>query len=260
MSSDTRRKRSRGRRIIAWIGGSIGALLLAGICGILIWSQVGVMSAEAEPLASVQSNSAIKIEDSSGAIVLEPADNENEGANKSDVGLVFVPGAKVDPWAYAARLSDLVTEDGITVVITRPWLNLAFFDLRPLTSFTDLAPEVETWMIGGHSLGGVRSCQLAEGADALVLFGSYCATDLSDSGLPVLSISGSDDALSTPEKIANARDLLPLNAEFVEIEGANHAAFGNYGPQAGDGTATISDSEMTKRITELVGSFAAGVG
>ena len=133
------------------------------------------------------------------------------------------------------------THVGMTVVITRPWLNLAFFDPRPLSDFTSAAPGVDAWLVGGHSLGGVRACQLAPDADGLVLFGSYCANDLSDSGLPVLSISGAEDGLSTPEKIQDSRGLLPADAEFVEIAGAAHASFGDYGPQAGDGTPTISE-------------------
>jgi pimeloyl-ACP methyl ester carboxylesterase len=228
----------------------LGAVVLAGVLGIVIWSQVGVMAAEPGPVAAVRADEAITVAESDAGIVLAPTDGG------SDVGLVYIPGAKVDPWAYAAKLSGAVSEHGVTVVITRPWLNLAFFDLRPLSTFTGAAPEVESWMVGGHSLGGVRACQLAPDADALVLFASYCATDLSDSGMPVLSIAGSDDGLSTPEKIADARPLLPTDAEMVEIPGAAHASFGDYGPQAGDGEPTISDEEMTARLTELLGAFA----
>ena len=225
-------------------------MVLLAVVGIVVWSQVGVMAAEPEPLAEVTSNPAIEITDTSGAIVLEPADGG------SGEGLVFVPGAKVDPWAYSNNLAGLVEEGGVTVVITKPWLNLAFFDLRSLSAFTDLAPDVDTWAVGGHSLGGVRACQLAEDADALVLFGSYCATDLSASGLPVLSIAGTEDGLSTPEKIADARPLLPEDARMEVIEGASHASFGDYGPQPGDGTPTISDAEMDAELTPLLLSFA----
>jgi len=235
---------------VARIAVVIGALVVAGVVGILIWSQVGVMAAEPEPLASVRADPGIRVTDGDAALVLAPADGASE------TGLLYIPGAKVDPWAYAAKLSGLV-DDGMTVVITKPTLNLAFFDLRPLDAFTALAPEVGTWMVGGHSLGGVRSCQLAEDADALVLFASYCATDLAASGLPVLSIGGEEDGLSTPEKIADARNLLPEDAELVEIPGAGHASFGDYGPQAGDGVPTISDDEMTAELTRLVETFAS---
>jgi len=244
------KSRRRGLRVLWWILGSLGALIVLAIVGILIWSQVGVMAAEPEPLAEVRSNPAIEITDTDAGIVLAPA------GDAADVGLVYIPGAKVDPWAYAYKVSGLVAEDGVTVVITKPWLNLAFFDVRPLSTFTGLAPDIDTWLVGGHSLGGVRACQLATDADGLALFGSYCANDLSESGLPVISVSGSEDGLSTPEKIADARHLLPADAEMHEIDGASHASFGDYGPQPGDGTPTISDEDMRDQLTALVGGFA----
>lgn len=224
--------------------------MVLGVGGIVAWSQIGVMGAEPGPLASVEENPAITVTDAEQGIVLAPADGASE------IGLVFVPGAKVDPSAYAAILQGVV-EDGVTVVITRPWLNLAFFDLRGLDSFTSAAPDIDTWAVGGHSLGGVRACRLAADADALVLFGSYCSNDVSDSSLAVLSISGSEDGLSTPEKIDGARDLLPADAEMIQIDGASHASFGDYGPQAGDGTPAISDEEMHEQVTALLDEFFA---
>ena len=243
-------QKKRGRRALRWILGSVAAVLVLAVGGILIWSQVGVMPAEAEPLASVQDNPDITVDDTEQGIVLAPVDGG------SDTGLVFIPGAKVDPWAYAAILQGLAA-DGTTVVITRPWLNLAFFDLRGLDAFTSAAPDIDTWAVGGHSLGGVRACQLAADADALVLFGSYCASDVSDSDLAVLSLAGSEDGLSTPEKIADARHLLPADAELIEIPGASHASFGDYGPQAGDGTPTLSTDEMHRVVTASLEEFLA---
>ncbi|MTE22985.1 alpha/beta hydrolase [Microbacterium sp. ZXX196] len=243
----------RRLRILAWTGGALGALVLLAVAGTLVWTQVGVMAAEPGPLAEVTSDPEIVFEDLPEAVTLTPTD----GA--SGTGLVFVPGAKVEAAAYAARLADLVREDGVTVVITKPVLNIAFFDLRPLETFTELAPGVETWAVGGHSLGGVRACQLAPDADALVLFASYCANDLSGSELPVLSLAGSEDGLSTPEKVADARDLLPPGADMVEIAGAAHASFGDYGPQPGDGVATIDDEDMTARVTDEAGGLLASL-
>lgn len=246
--------RTRRRRILVRVLWSLGALILLVVAGTLVWTQVGVMSAEPAPLARARSNPALMIEEAPQGIVLSPADGGSE------VGLVFIPGAKVQPEGYIATLQGLAADDGITVVITRPWLNLAFFDPRGLDAFTSAAPGVDSWMVGGHSLGGVRACQLAPDADALVLFASYCANDLSDSGMPALSVSGSEDGLSTPQKIADARHLLPADAELVEIDGASHASFGAYGPQAGDGTPTTSDDVVRARLTELVGALAAKVG
>ncbi|QKJ21234.1 alpha/beta hydrolase [Microbacterium hominis] len=228
-------------------------MVLLVAVGLVVYSQVGVMAAEPGPVADVRENPAIEVTETDAAIVLAPADAE------STVGLVYIPGAKVEAWAYAAKMSGAVVDDDVTVVITKPWLNLAFFDLRPLSAFTDLAPGIDTWIVGGHSLGGVKACMLAADADGLALFASYCANDLGDSGLPVLSISGSEDGLSTPEKIDEAAPLLPADADFVEVDGAAHSSFGDYGPQAGDGTPTISDPEMTSALTALVGTLVAQV-
>lgn len=240
----------RKRRTLRWVLWSVVVVLVLAVGGTLAWTQIGVMSAEVAPLAETKSNPAIVIEDDAEGIVLSPS------AGDSDLGLVFVPGAKVDAWAYVPLLQD-VAADGVTVVITRPWLNLAFFDLRGLDAFTSAASDIDAWAVGGHSLGGVRACQLAEDADALILFASYCASDLSETDLPVLSLAGSADGLSTTAKIADAEHLLPDDAEFVEIDGASHASFGAYGPQAGDGEPTISDEDMRRAVAEQIGAFTA---
>ena len=245
------RPTSRRRRVVTWVLGGLGGLVVAGVLGIVVWSQLGVMSAEPGPLAAVRDDSRVDLADVDGSLVLSPA------AGGSDVGVVFVPGAKVEAEAYLARWVDVVADEGVTLVVTRPWLNLAFFDPRPLSSFTDLVPDVSTWLVSGHSLGGVRACQLAGDADGLVLFASYCATDLSDSGLPVLSLSGSEDGLTTPQKVDDNRGMLPSDAVFVEIDGAAHASFGDYGPQAGDGTPAIDDADMTAAVTASVAELLA---
>jgi hypothetical protein len=225
----------------------------------LVWAHT-VMAGERPASLEAWRDDRVTITRADRSFVIEPAD----GAG--DVGLVFIPGARVDPTAYLWKLSGVVAESGATVVITEPTLNLAFFDTRPLSAFTADAPDVTEWYVGGHSLGGVRACQLAgAGTDAaadppvagVVLFGSYCANDLSDTDLRMLSLVGERDGLSTPEKVADAAHLLPPTAETVMLPGANHAAFGDYGPQPGDDTATATDEETRDRITDAVAGFLA---
>lgn len=242
---------SRARRIVRAVLLSLAAILVLAIAGFLIWANTGVMQAEAGPLAAVRADSAVSIQDTDNAVVMSPT------GEASGLGLVFIPGAKVDPNAYLNKLSEVVARDGLTVVITKPILNLAFFDQRPLSAFTEQTTGVSTWFVGGHSLGGVRACQYAEQPDVrgLILLGSYCANDLSETPLDVLSVSGSNDGLSTPEKIQQAKPLLPADTRFVEIEGGTHSQFGDYGLQPGDGTATVADDEVRSIITEEIGAL-----
>lgn len=244
---------TRRRRILRRTLWSLLIIIVLVAGGTIAWSQIWVMDAEPEALTQAESNPGLVVRDTAEGLVLTPADGD------STAGLVFIPGAKVRAEAYIAVLQDLAAEDGLTIVITRPWLNLAFFDLRGLDSFTSAAPDIDTWMVGGHSLGGVRACQLATDADALVLFASYCANDLSGIDLPVLSLSGGEDGLSTPQKIADARSLLPADAQLVEIPGAAHSSFGDYGAQSGDGTPRISEAEMRAEITDRIREFTAAL-
>ncbi|GLK16375.1 alpha/beta hydrolase [Herbiconiux flava] len=248
----TRRRRPTGR-ILKPLALAIATLLVAVVVGFLVDAHT-TYAAELEPVQAVAADPAVDIAWTHGDVVMTPTGPPN------GTGLVFLAGAKVDPLAYADKLSGIV-DSGTTVVIVRPILNFAILEFRPFSTFTELAPGVDDWYVGGHSLGGVKACQYATDADAdvrgLVLLGSYCAGDLSDSDTPVLSVSGSDDGLSTPAKIDASRADLPADARFVVIEGANHASFGDYGPQPGDGTASIDDERMRARLTTALDDFLA---
>ncbi|GAA1520487.1 pimeloyl-ACP methyl ester carboxylesterase [Agromyces terreus] len=242
-------ERPRGRRGIRVLLAVVVVLLLV-VVGFLVWAKT-VMQGERPAALEAWTDDRVSIESFDDSVVMTPVDAA------SDRGLVFIPGAKVDPYAYLAKLADAVAETGTTVVITKPTLNLAFFDLRPLSTFTGHAPDVDEWYVGGHSLGGVKACMMAadEEVAGIVFFGSYCANDVSGDDLSVLSISGSEDGLSTPDKIEGAAHLVPADTTFVEIEGANHASFGDYGVQPGDGVATASDDDVRAQITEALVAF-----
>jgi len=237
--------RGLGRTLVV-----IVLVLVLAVVGVLLWASM-VMRGERDAAIDAWTNPAVSISSTDHSIVMTPT------AHASGEGLVFIPGAKVDPYAYMFKLTGIVEASGLTVVITKPTFNLAFFDQRPLTTFTADAPGIDTWFVGGHSLGGVRACQLADDPDVagLVLFGSYCANDLSSTDLAVLSIGASEDGLSTPEKIASAAPLLPKTATFVEIEGLNHAGFGNYGVQSGDGVSTLTRQQARTEITDALVGF-----
>jgi pimeloyl-ACP methyl ester carboxylesterase len=242
------------------------ALLLLAVLAFVVYASTPFL-AEVAPLDRVRNNPALQVTETADAVVLAPLDG---GAGE---GLVFLAGARVEPSAYAEKLSGLA-EAGITVVIVRPILGFAIMDWRPFDTFTSFAPGIDRWLVGGHSLGGVRACQYVadQSADAdpddadasrasivgLVFFGSYCATDVTSSRVPVLSIAGENDGLSTTDKIQDASDLLPATTEFVQIPGANHASFGDYGIQPGDGTAAADDDDVRDAITSAVRDFTRG--
>ena len=83
----------------------------------------------------------------------------------------------------------------------------------------------------------------------LLLFASYPADSMAASAdLSVLSISGSNDGLTTPDKIAESKPLLPSATIYATVEGGVHAFFGDYGDQPGDGVPGISREQAQQQI------------
>lgn len=232
-----------GRRLGATALWVIAVVVLVLVVA-LVWTQQ-VMAGDRDAALNAWTNDDITITDTQTGIIMEPI----SGADAT--GLVFVPGAKVDPYAYLDKLSGIAA-NGTTVVITKPTLNIAFADVRPLDAFTADAPGIDAWFVGGHSLGGVKACQYAADNEVagLVLFGSYCANDLSGTDIPVLSFVASNDGLSTPQKIEDAAGLLPADTVTVVLDGANHADFGDYGVQPGDGESVVDDADVRQVITD----------
>lgn len=117
-------------------------------------------------------------------------------------------------------------------------------------------PDVEYWYIGGHSLGGAMAADFAasEGQNlcGLILLAAYPTKDLG--GLPVLSIYGSEDGVLNREKYNASLSFANSLTEHV-IEGGNHAGFGDYGPQKGDGAARISNEQQWQTTVQFIMDF-----
>lgn len=162
-----------------------------------------------------------------------------------DTGFIFYPGGKVDPEAYSI-LAQGIAEEGYLVVIVPMPLDLAVLSPNKANEVIEKYNYIDTWAIGGHSLGGVMASKFASENDnikGLALYASYPSGDeLKYTNVEVISIYGSEDGVADLEKVKNAE--LSEKSTFIEIKGANHAQFGSYGAQEGDNDATISGSEQ----------------
>ncbi len=171
-------------------------------------------------------------------------------------GLIFYPGGKVEHTAYAPLLR-ACAERGVLCVLVRMPCNLAVLNVNGADGIRERFPEVDRWYIGGHSLGGAMAASYAashaDELDGLVLLAAYSTEDLSQSGLAVCSIYGSEDGVMNREKYDASRANLPGDAAEVVIDGGCHAGFGCYGPQGGDGTPRISAQEQIyQTVDEIV--------
>ena len=186
-------------------------------------------------------------------IVFEPAE-------EADTGLIFYPGGLVEPTAYAPILHQ-IAEKSVLVIITPMPLNLAIFNTGAANAVIDAYPYISTWILAGHSLGGASAAIFAENnpnrIDAIALWDSYPpdSADLSDNTISVISIFGTTNNFPNTENFNDKKHLLPADTIFIGIEGANHAQFGDYGPQKGDVVASMSLAEQHDQVADIMLDF-----
>jgi pimeloyl-ACP methyl ester carboxylesterase len=202
----------------------------------------------------------------------------SSGNVQDSVGFMFLPGGLVDPHAYLT-LMQKVAGDSIPVVIPKFSANLGILELSKYRSLMNQYPDIGTWYIGGHSLGGIVALSAVSSDPdrfkGLILLGVYPSESFAipDWDEHVLSIYAENDQLSTVEEIENGVSLLPPanfitdvetfdtldsatpNTVYYFIQGGNHSQFGDYGPQEGDGIALITREEQHQQVHEAIIAF-----
>lgn len=170
-------------------------------------------------------------------------------------GFIFYPGGKVEDAAYIPLMQKL-SENGVLCVLCKMPFNLAVFDIDAAEGIQEQFCEIENWYIGGHSLGGsMAAAYLGDHEneyEGLILLGSYSTEELSHTDLQILSIYGSEDQVLNQEKYAANKNNLPEGFTELVIEGGCHAYFGTYGPQKGDGKASITNEEQIEITAEFI--------
>lgn len=227
------------------------------LSGFVIWAETGP-GPMPEAQAALQSNAQVQVT-TSPWLTFQPTKGQ------ATTGLIFYPGGRVDPGAYAPA-AQAIAEQGYMVVIVPMPLNLAVLSPDRAEAVMAAHPEIQKWVVGGHSLGGSMAANFAHGhpneVQGLALWASYPASsdDLSKSNLEVVSIYGTQDGLATGDKIEASRALLPANTQWVAIEGGNHAQFGWYGPQSGDNLASISREKQQQEIVATTLNLLKSLG
>ena len=173
----------------------------------------------------------------------------------SDIGFVFYPGGKVESEAYAPILRALA-DSGIPTYLLYVPRDIATFNGDAAEKVMDEI-SMSGWVVSGHSLGGVTAAKMAYTDDRVVglsLWASYAVgkVDLSDSSIVVQSIAASEDTVLSQERYEAGAERLPADTEWIIIEGGNHAQFGDYGVQDGDGEASISPEAQWGYTTDSV--------
>jgi len=203
----------------------------------------------------------------------------------SQVGVIFYPGALVDPRGYSVVANLLATRYGFPTVIPVFNGDLAFTfgicDSGRLDFAQAEFPSVEKWILAGHSFGGVAAMvdmwsrwnEGDERAAGLVMLASYIQSvgcgdiDFSNTTLPMANVFAYNDEIVNITNWEQNQVYLSNNTEHTKIYGANHGQFGAYDDSGRfealgqvDGEAVIPSFVVWDFIGASVASVASRVG
>ena len=221
------------------VAGGILLLILAILTGAFFWYVSDYYRAEDVALEVMAQGSGITVQDN--LTILSPT-------YPTDTAIIFYPGAKVEAEAYLPLL-DQIRQTGVTCILVHMPFNMAIFDADAAEEVISRFPEIQHWYVAGHSMGGAMASKFAsehpDQVDGLILMGAYIYGDYPDE--KTLTIYGSLNQ--------SVEDHIDYTENIVEIEGGNHAQFGNYGPQKGDPPAEISAEEQQAQTVTAIEAF-----
>ena len=232
---------SMSRRQKWLVAGGVVLVILAILAGAFFWYVSDYYRAEDVALEVMAQGSGITVQDN--LTILSPS-------YPTDTAIIFYPGAKVEAEAYLPLL-DQIRQTGVTCILVHMPFHMAIFDANAAEEVIAQFPEYQHWYMAGHSMGSAMASQFATDhpdlVDGLILLGAYIYGDYSDED--TLTIYGSLNQ--------SVEDNIDYTENIVEIEGGNHAQFGNYGPQKGDLPAAIPAEEQQKQTVEAIEAFLA---
>lgn len=229
-------KKKMKRRYIVLL--TVVSIVIAAVLGFLSWTAF-YYHADDTAVSFAQNDSTLINE---GSLTILPEED-------SSTAVIFYPGAKVEAIAYLPILEQIREEAHVTCILVHMPLNLAFFNVNAADQIIEDFPDIKTWYLAGHSLGGAMASSYAakhqDKLQGLILMGAYIYGDYPAE--KALTIYGS---LNTQVEAK-----INYTENVVRIEGGNHAQFGNYGKQKGDADAVISAAQQQKEAVEAVVEF-----
>ncbi|MEI6462516.1 MAG: alpha/beta hydrolase [bacterium] len=230
-------------------------VILLVLGGGLFWWQKGTYLPNEKAISTI--NSSIIIDNQPQYIQL----TNSKFSSYPQTGIIFYPGARIDPSAYETLLSKLPETSNTKVFIAKFPLNLAILGLNSADEIIKDNTDISSWYIAGHSLGGAMISEYLKGTKyeskilGVIYMGAYPNDNyLLDKKYKILSLYGSEDKLATPEKINDSKTKLPSSSLFIQLP-SNHSQFGDYGHQEGDGNQIQDTDSIHVRIIEIIREF-----
>ncbi|MBY0215619.1 alpha/beta hydrolase [Paenibacillus illinoisensis] len=243
MKLKTAKRSNKWKKVLIWSCLSV----IIVVIGLFVYLQSVTYSPSERAEAAMNPDSQVSINKIKNGYRFEP-----EGTEIVEPNIIFYPGGLVEPASYAPFARKLA-EEGHRVYIADMPLNLAMFGENKADSFIEEHPD-ETFVIGGHSLGGVFASRYAaqhtDTLEGVFYLASYAdeSGSLKETDLSALQITGTDDGVLNVERWEESKINLPQSTTYVSIKGGNHGQFGSYGEQKGDHAPAITEEQQLEDV------------
>ena len=172
----------------------------------------------------------------------------------NDTAIIFYPGAKVEYTSYLPLFTDVASKGADCYLVEMPF-NLGFFGINSADDIIKNS-DYEHYFMAGHSLGGAMAGvyvnKTNNDIDGLIYLSAHTTNEID---VPVLSIRGTNDQIINLESYQEAKSMVKNNFTEVLIPGGNHAQFGYYGNQSGDGEANITAETQQNKSVDAIMKF-----
>lgn len=219
-----------------------------------------------DAISSVASTKvSVAIEDAGGRVLVA---RPPSGVAEAKTLVIIYPGGLVRPQAYewlARREAAL----GRLAVVPEFSFDLAVFDSGRADALIAKYGSGRKVVLIGHSLGGAMATQYLSDKEkqgqapvaGLILLAAYPpdGIDLTAAKFAALSLRAENDTVAPKAKVEAGLARLPKGSKLAVVDGAVHAFFGRYGPQAGDGVPTVSRDAAQAQIGAYVDDFISGL-
>ena len=246
MNKGKNAKRKTIRRIILIVLAAV-LVLSAVIIGMCLFNERPAVQTVAA-YQNTYCDTVISVADDGGVEIL-PRNTD------ADIGIVFYVGAQITPDAYIPLLAR-ITEQGYACFIPNLTFNMAALEPKAADDIITSHPEIKSWILAGHSMGGLTASGYADDhrdtVNGLIFVAAYSNRDMSDADLPVLAVFGDTDGVMNKKLYDKRLAWNPADFEEHIIPGANHAQYGDYGKQPRDNDAAISAEEQQSQTAEII--------
>ena len=241
--------RKRKLPLVVSITIPIIVILIINSCGMLTYFSIHY-HATSEVYDYLNDDSEVKVTRNNDYYLFDNVANE-------DKAIIFYGGAKVQEKSYAPMLNK-IAHLGTDVYLVNMPFSFPLFARNKADSVYRTNNTYSKVYLMGHSLGGVCAAMNLEKTtldyEGIIFLAAYPSHKIDDK-YKALSIYGSEDHVMNLKEYTANSSYFPSGYVTKVIEGANHANYGYYGKQKGDGVALLTREQQIDITISYVKDF-----